>query len=193
MKQEWAVSAVQVADVDALYRYYARPLYAFIYSKVGNREAAEDLTSDVFMKALTHLDLTREDHSIVAWLFRVARNVVTDYWRTAGRVGYIIPFEEAVLERQGAYGLGPSALERARQQQAAARASALLDHLPVMYRTVLSYRLLEGLSLAETARRMDITAAYVKVLQYRALKRAAKQREEAPAEAGHRGLDASAG
>ncbi len=72
-------------DADALYRAYVRPLYLFIYGKVGNREAAEDLTSEVFVKALTHLDSSREERSIVAWLYRVARNAVADYWRAGGR------------------------------------------------------------------------------------------------------------
>src|SRR5436309_612081 len=66
-----------------------RPLYGFIYSKVGNRAAAEDITSDVFVKALTHLDPTRAEHSCVAWLYRVARNAVHDYWRSGQEVPLI--------------------------------------------------------------------------------------------------------
>ena len=78
---ETASPAAHPLDADALYRAHARSLYAFIFSKVGNRETAEDITGDVFMKALAHLDPTREEHSIVAWLYRVARNAVNDYWR----------------------------------------------------------------------------------------------------------------
>src|SRR5437764_15164398 len=86
-------------EAEALYRSHVQPLYAFIYSKVGNREAAEDITSDVFTKALTHLDPTRAEHSIAAWLYRVARNAVVDYWR-AGRGSRVIAFEEARTARQ---------------------------------------------------------------------------------------------
>ena len=98
-------------DAEALYRTQVRPLYTFIYSKVGNREAAEDLTSAVFTKALTHLDPTREEQSIVAWLYRVARNAVVDYWR-AGRGTHVVTFEEARMARQAPRRARPASHER---------------------------------------------------------------------------------
>jgi RNA polymerase sigma-70 factor (ECF subfamily) len=159
-------------DAEALYRTHVWPLYAFIYSKVGNREAAEDIASEVFTKALTHLDPTREEHSIVAWLYRVAHNAVVDYWR-AGHGARVIALEEARTARQS-----PPAADVVRQEQTAARARALLARLPENYRAVLSHRLLEGLSVAETARRMGTSEGNVKVLQHRALKRAAELRED---------------
>ena len=74
--------------------------------------------------------------------------------------------------------LAPPAADVVRQEQTAARARALLARLPENYRTVLSHRLLEGLSVAETARCMGTSEANVKVLQHRALKRAAELRED---------------
>jgi RNA polymerase sigma-70 factor (ECF subfamily) len=154
--------------VAALYHAHVRPLYAFIYSKVGNRAAAEDLTSDVFLKALTHLDPTRPEHSSVAWLYRVARNAVHDYWRQSH---VTFPIEEARTLSSAP----PSPPVRPWDSAAAAaRASAILERLPENYRTVLSLRLLDGLSVAETAERMGLSANYVKVMQHRALKAAAR-------------------
>jgi RNA polymerase sigma-70 factor (ECF subfamily) len=54
-----------------------------------------------------------------------------------------------------------------------ARVTALLEQLPENYRAVLTYRLMQGMSVAETARRMGTSEGNVKVLQHRALKRAA--------------------
>jgi len=142
-----------------------------VYSKVGNREAAEDLTSEVFVRALAHMDPTREERSIVAWLYRVARNLVNDYWR-AGYAAHVIDIDEMRNLRD------PSALpDVKRQNDAARRAHHLLDQLPVKYREVLQYRLIESLSVAETAEKMATTPANIKVLQHRALKRAAELRE----------------
>jgi RNA polymerase sigma factor (sigma-70 family) len=172
MAGEWRTPVTRPVDTQALYRTHVRPLYAFIYSKVGNREAAEDLTSEVFTRTLTHLDPTREEHSIVAWLYRVARNAVADYWR-AGRGTRVVTFEEARTAR-----LALSAPGVEREERMAARARALLARLPENYRTVLSHRLLEGLSVAETARRMATSEGNVKILQHRALKRAAELRED---------------
>ncbi|HWE63513.1 MAG TPA: sigma-70 family RNA polymerase sigma factor, partial [Chloroflexota bacterium] len=161
------------ADLDALYRAHVRAIFAFIYSRVGNREAAEDLTGDVFMKALSHLDPSRAEASIMAWLFRVAHNVVNDYWRVTQRAS-IIALDEARALREPR----PSAENPSHHEQTAARAAALLAALPENYRTVLSCRLLQGMSVAETAAQMGISEANVKVLQHRALKRAAELRED---------------
>jgi len=159
----------QPLDADELYRTHVRSLYLFIYSKVGNREAAEDLTSEVFVRALTHLDPSRDEHSIIAWLYRVARNAVADYWRAGSRVR-VIALDEARLTR-------PPAAEGTHRDQVK-RATAILERLPDNYRAVLTYRVLEGLSVAETAGRMGTSEGNVKVLQHRALKRAAELREE---------------
>ena len=176
MADERPALAVRPVDAEALYRTHVRPLYTFIYSKVGNRETAEDITSEVFMKALMHLDPTREEHSIVAWLYRVARNAVADYWR-AGRGSRVIALEEARTARQS-----PPARDTGHEEQTVARAGALLARLPEHYRAVLSHRLLEGLSVAETARCMGTSEANVKVMQHRALKRAAELREDETAD-----------
>src|SRR5438067_10668649 len=123
MAGERPTLATRPVDAQALYRTHVRPLYTFIYSKVGNRETAEDLTSEVFMKALLHLVHTRAEHSIVAWLFRVARNSVADYWR-AGRGSRVLALEEARSARQS-----PCARDVGHEEQAATRASALLARL----------------------------------------------------------------
>ena len=66
-----------------LYDYYADKIYRFIYYKTTHRETAEDLTSQTFFKALgavSSFDLSRGNFS--SWLYRIARNLVTDYYRT---------------------------------------------------------------------------------------------------------------
>ena len=63
-------------SLDAIYREHVHAIYAFIYGRVGNREIAEDITSEVFIKALAHLDPSREARSVAAWLYRVARNAI---------------------------------------------------------------------------------------------------------------------
>lgn len=164
-----APMAAPVVDVADLYRAHVRPLYGFIYSKVGNRAAAEDITSEVFVRALTHLDPTRAEHSRVAWLYRVARNAVHDYWRSGQGVP-LIAIEDA---QPPVPRLEPETAQRD-HMAAAARAAAILARLPDNYRTVLTLRILDGLSVAETAQRMDVSVGNVTVLQHRALKAAAR-------------------
>jgi RNA polymerase sigma-70 factor (ECF subfamily) len=165
-----AAPAVRESDIDRIYRAHVRSLYAYVYSRVGHREAAEDITADVFMRALMHLDTAREEHSIVAWLFRVARHAAADHWHR-GQNLQGAPLEEARVAAPPA-----RQADTARQAQTAAQAHELLAQLPANYRSVLECRLLEGLSVGETARRLGLSTANVKVLQFRALKRAAQLR-----------------
>ena len=160
---------------DAVYRAHARAIYGFVYVKVGNREAAEDLTSEVFLRAVSHLDPAREERSILAWLYRVATNLVNDYWRSR-QGAQVIELDEARLQRAA-----PPPPDLWRQEETTRRAVRILEQLPKNYGTVLRCRLLDGMSVAETARHMQTTEANVKVMQHRALKHAAKLQIDGPA------------
>ncbi|MBV9019989.1 MAG: hypothetical protein JOZ71_04680, partial [Ktedonobacteraceae bacterium] len=82
-----------VQEIQTFYEENLALIYRYIYSKVGNRQEAEDLTSQTFIKALRGVDYTRGSQSIQKWLFQVARTTVADYWRQYYRVS-ISPLEE---------------------------------------------------------------------------------------------------
>jgi RNA polymerase sigma-70 factor, ECF subfamily len=144
-------------------------IYRYVYSKVGNREEAEDLTSQIFIKAVRGVDTERSMQSVQKWLFQVARTTVADYWRLHYRVS--ISSLEELLEAgwEGPVEEEPAAFS----SRPIDRVQRILQALPEHYREVLSCRFLLNLSIKETALRMGLTEANVKVLQFRALKRAA--------------------
>ncbi len=154
--------AVYEAQVGAVYRY--------ICSKVGSREEAEDLTAQVFTKAIGGLDFSRDTHVIQSWLFQVARTTIADHWRAVGRMRTI---SLDLLTTTGWE--GPAAHDAVMPDDAAPRqlVAGILAQLPPHYQEVLRCRFLLGFSLKETAQRMGLTEGNVKVLQFRALKRAA--------------------
>jgi RNA polymerase sigma-70 factor (ECF subfamily) len=137
---------------------------------VGNRPDAEDLTAQVFVRAVEQLDTTREPGQIAAWLYRVAQNAIADYWRAFYRlplvgVDHVAPGWEPADE--GSRRQAPP------DERASVRVNALLGSLPDRYRRVLELRFLQRMSVAETAHAMGITNGNAKVLQYRALRKAA--------------------
>ncbi len=64
----------------SLYDAYIRKIYDFIYYKTLHRDTAEDIASEVFMKAWKNI-ARFENGSFAAWLYAIARNAVTDYYR----------------------------------------------------------------------------------------------------------------
>ena len=74
---------------EQIYDEQVVPIYRFIYARVGNRPDAEDLTAQVFMRAVEQLDTTRDRGQIVSWLYRVSQNAIADYWRAFYRLPVI--------------------------------------------------------------------------------------------------------
>lgn len=64
-----------------LYDRYVAEVYAFVAVRLPGREAAEDVTQAIFMRALQALPSCREDAAFPGWLFAIARNLVADYYR----------------------------------------------------------------------------------------------------------------
>lgn len=155
---------------EQVYDAHVVGIYRFIYARVGNHPDAEDLTAQVFVRAVEQLDTDREPGQVAAWLYRVAHNATADYWRAFYRlpvigVDHVAPGWEPADE-------GPKPRVEP-DERAAARVQALLRRLPDQYRRVLELRFLERLTVAETARAMGITNGNARVLQYRALRKAA--------------------
>ena len=155
---------------ERVYDAHVVGIYRFIYARVGNHPDAEDLTAQVFVRAVEQLDTTRDPGQIAAWLYRVAHNATADHWRAFYRLplvgtDQVAPGWEPVDE-----GSQPEPVpdDRARR-----RVQVLLRRLPDHYRRVLELRFLERKSVAETADAMGISSGNARVLQYRALRRAA--------------------
>jgi RNA polymerase sigma-70 factor (ECF subfamily) len=156
---------------EAIYDQHVAGIHRFVYARVGNRPDAEDLTAQVFTRAVEQLDLDRPPAQIAAWLYRVAHNAVADYWRAF----YRLPQVDVELIATAWASPSAAADEHAEADadRAAARVAALLKRLPEQYARVLELRFLQRLSVAETASLLGVSHGNAKVLQYRALRRAA--------------------
>jgi RNA polymerase sigma-70 factor (ECF subfamily) len=172
VREEAPTTSHLPADSDSIQRLYANNvtvIYRFIYSKVGNREEAEDLTSKVFMKAMQNVDSTRSVESVQSWLFQIARTTVADFWRDFYRLRADSLDTLLTTGWEAAAGKGGAEPREHHSRQV----EQILSRLPVRYREVLTYRFLLCCTIKETAERMSLSEANVKVLQFRALKRAA--------------------
>ena len=155
-------------DWDSVYRDNVDRLYRLMFSRVGNRPDAEDLTAEVFRFALPPLRLSASAPEVRAYLFVTAQTVLANHWK--GRFGIEVTAldPEAEIEWNDEADL---------ESQAPGKAAKILADLPDRYRHILELRFLQSMSLREAARVMGVSVGNAKVLQHRALRLAAKQME----------------
>jgi RNA polymerase sigma-70 factor, ECF subfamily len=166
----------RAATLQMVYDAHIEQIYRFVYFKVGNREDAEDITSQVFIKAAQSIDVTQQPQTMLAWLYQVARTTITDHWRHYYK-GVTTSLDE--MEEDGSMFLATEpviagASEVEELEPAVEKVRAVLALLPENYRRVLELRFLHGCSLKETAATMQITEANAKVIQHRAIQKAMK-------------------
>lgn len=148
-----------------IYDHFFVSVYRYTALRVP-AEAAEDLVADVFVKAWEklHTYTPRKNVPFGAWLFRIARNVVVDAYRT-GRSWDEVP--EEIND--------PDELNRADTQvnrgYVLTAVRQTLDRLPRRYREVLSLAFMAELSNAEVARVLKISEGSARILKFRALKK----------------------
>jgi len=149
---------------EALYELYFELVYCFILNRVQDRATAEDLTSEVFHKALANL-CTYEcrDTPFSAWLFRIAANAIADQFKRANRERYRTDDMPDPLVQEGISSTEMELVERH------ALLFRLVEKLPEIQRCVIRKRFFEERCIKEIAQLLGKTEGAVKQLQFRAL------------------------
>lgn len=146
-----------------LYDIYFGKIYSYIYRKTGDRQVAEDLTADTFMKALANIKGYKyTGQPFAAWLYRIASNLVADHYRSR-RV--TAPLDEG-LQVAATEGDPVEAALAVDDQLAMARA---IQTLSPDQQDVILLRFSSGLKLKEIAEVVGKTEGAVKALMFRAL------------------------
>jgi RNA polymerase sigma factor (sigma-70 family) len=151
-------------DWESVYEDNVVGIYQLVFRKVGNAADAEDLAAEVLMQTLKTLRLPAPVHNVRAYLVKTARTVLADHWRR------YYAAKEAAAELQQ---VPPDALTSPRNSDAAERAQRLLALLPDHSRRILELRFLRGYSVREAADELGVTESNARVLQFRALRKAA--------------------
>jgi RNA polymerase sigma-70 factor, ECF subfamily len=142
---------------DTLYMRHLKGIYAFVYYRVTDRMTAEDLTSQTFLKALERIgSFDHRKGAFSTWLYRIARNTVTDHFRTRH------PHEDidAVWDLPGA---DDPTLD-AQTQIAREQVRVHLQQLPHDKRDLIILRLWDGLSYKEIAEVTGKSEASLKMM-----------------------------
>ena len=148
-----------------LYERYLDEIYRYIYYRVAkNSLEAEDLTQVVFIKAWDVILQNRtENYNFRALIYKIARNLTIDHWRTLKT--------ELLIDEQLMEGANPKLEQQIILNEESDELVQVIRELEPKLQEVVICRFINGLSHAETARSLGRTEGYVRVLQYRALKK----------------------
>ena len=153
-------------DADAfgeLYDTYFGQIYRFVYSRLRDQEAAEDVTSEVFLKALRAIGRYKPSgHPFSAWLYQISVNAIADHYRARKPTSSI---DDAIAVADPAKPVD----EHVVQQVEAARVWAAIDTLPEQQRTAITLKLGEDLKLADIGVVMGKSEGAIKLLVHRGM------------------------
>ena len=174
----WAlIERAQAGEAEAfglLYDRYVDTVFRFIYFRVGNRQLAEDLTSDTFLRALKRIgSFTWQGRDLGAWLITIARNLVADHFKS-GRYRLEVTSGDVLdADREDR---GPEGSPEAAVVDHITNVALLtaVKQLNPEQQECIVLRFLQGFSVAETAQAMGKNEGAIKALQYRAVRALAR-------------------
>jgi RNA polymerase sigma-70 factor (ECF subfamily) len=148
-----------------LYERYVGKIYNYIYYRVGNVSDAEDLTERVFLRALRHIqNYTHRGLPVSAWLYRIAHNLVANWYRDNSR-RRDVPLDEGMLFSQH-FNFPEQELLRTEEHS---HLLEVIHKLPEERQELLILKFVDNLSNAEIGRVMGRTEGAIKSLYHRTL------------------------
>lgn len=152
---------------EVLYERYVQKIYAFVVRRVGHAQTAEDLVSDVFMKAFAHRFSFIWRTSFSAWIYRIATNRITDHYRTKR------PTDELDEERQEAPG-PPSLPHEADLSLLGRELENVIEKLHERERLAVTMKFYAECTNEEIAKALKVTLNNAGVILHRALAKCEK-------------------
>jgi RNA polymerase sigma-70 factor (ECF subfamily) len=166
--------AGETAAFGLIYDRYVDTVFRFVYFRVGNRQLAEDLTSDTFLRALKRIgSFTWQGRDLGAWLVTIARNLVADHFKS-GRYRLEVTTGDVLdADREDR---GPEGSPEAAVVDHITNVALLtaVKQLNPEQQECIVLRFLQGFSVAETAQTMGKNEGAIKALQYRAVRALAR-------------------
>lgn len=166
---------VEEAKTDAnafgkVYDFYFPKVYAFVLAKLNNNSAAaEDVTSDIFMKVLENLHKYQERGlPFGAWLFTVARNVLFDYYAKTNKTSNT-SLDETIEIKDDKEESSP--VHQAKHSELQQKVKAVMNSLPERDLSIVQMKFFSGLNNREIAATLDLTEQNVGIIIYRVLRK----------------------
>jgi len=151
-----------------LYERFFDQIFRYVSFKTGSPTEAEDITGEVFVRMIESIHRFKwQGHPFSSWLFRIAPNLIVDYFRKKGKKA-LVPLEGSADNLQSAH---VDVDRRIDLEIAMDEIRRAMEGLTDLQREVISMRFAGGLSVAETARAIGKKDNAIKALQHAGLKK----------------------
>jgi len=152
-------------EFSKLYDKYIEKIYRFIYLKVSSEEIAQDLCSETFLKGwISFKEKGQEIKNPSAFLYQIARNLITDHYREKGRTQFVSIENSPIIDPN------PGIEEKISLSSDLEQVKAVLTSLKEDYQNVIIWRYLDDLPIVEIAKMLDRSEEATRVLLHRALR-----------------------
>jgi RNA polymerase sigma-70 factor (ECF subfamily) len=136
---------------EEVWQAFSQRLRAFILARVDNRQDAEDILQEVYLKLHTNIGNLRDEQRLQSWLYRIASNAIVDFYRSRKPMIALQDVSPGVLVQETQDG------ENEASQEIAAGLKEMIAELPQKYRQALLLTEFEGLKQVELAERLDLS------------------------------------
>jgi RNA polymerase sigma-70 factor (ECF subfamily) len=148
------IQRIRAGDPDAvgeLYGRYSSMVWRYVYARMRDEHASQDVLSETFLAAIRSLNKGMTAENILGWLTGIAKNKIADYYRSRKEYGELQTDPTTQV---------PSPIK--------ATVADVLDAMPLDQRQVLEWKYFDRCSVSEIAQRMDRTEKSVEAILYRA-------------------------
>jgi RNA polymerase sigma-70 factor (ECF subfamily) len=145
-------------SLEVLIDRYQKKIFGYIYMIVNNRDVAEDIYQDTFVKVIHTIRSGQynEEGKFIQWVMRIAHNLSIDYFRKENRMPTFSPSEDFDIFNL-IYGTEPSKEDQMIIKQIHADVRGVIEHLPAEQKDVVYMRFYQNMSFKDIAERCDIS------------------------------------
>ncbi|WP_373482410.1 RNA polymerase sigma factor SigZ [Acetobacterium sp.] len=140
--------------IGCIWEEFSGPLKWYINKRVANKEDAEDLLQEVFLKIHNNLRYLEDEKKIHAWIYTITKNTIKDYYRKNSRMPELTELDENISEH--------NPLELTASREIAACLKGMIHNLPEKYKAVILLSEFEKLSQKEISKKLGISVSAVK-------------------------------
>lgn len=163
-------------EFSKIYDKYIDKIYRFVFLKVNSESIAQDLTSETFLKGWEAYKQAQNPKSKIkkidnpqAFLYRIARNLVTDHYREKGRTQFVSVDDIPIIDPR------PGIEERVVLNSDVEQIRAVLANIKEDYQNVIIWHYLDDLPISEVAKLMEKSEETTRVTLHRAIKSLKKE------------------